>query len=131
MSETLVPFDEVLEAYDPAMAKEYSIDGTKNSGGQLAYFTDKEVVPEFAKAVFAQKVGSLSDKPVKSQFGYHVVEVQDKRQRQPASYEQVKTFLAAELQNEVLGELMDSWRKKADVKLFDINGDAIEPAAGE
>ena len=114
-----------------ALAKEYSIDATKDNGGQLNYFSEKDVVPEFAKAAFSQKIGEISKAPVKSDFGYHIVEVQDKRQRQPATYEQAKPFLAGQLQNAVLNEIVQKWRSKANVEIFDINGNAIEPAAGE
>lgn len=114
-----------------ALAKESSIDATKDNGGQLSYFSEKEVVPEFAKAAFSQKVGEVSSKPVKSEFGYHIIEVQDKRQRPPATFEVAKPFLAGQLQNVVLNEIMQKWRDEAKVEIFDINGDAIEPAAGE
>ena len=115
-----------------ALAKEHSFDtGTKEKGGQLAYVAENEVVPEFAKAAFAQEIGKLSAAPVKSQFGYHIIEVQDKRNRPVPEFEQAKLFLASQLRNVVLEEVLQKWRAADKVEVFDINGDAFEPAAGE
>jgi peptidyl-prolyl cis-trans isomerase C len=68
---------------------------------------------------------------VKSEFGYHVIEVQDKRNRPAATYEVAKPFLASQLQNAVLEEVLQKWRAAENVEIFDINGDAFAPAAGE
>jgi peptidyl-prolyl cis-trans isomerase C len=113
------------------LAKEMSIDGTKDTGGELNYFSEKDVVPDFAAAAFAQEVGKISAKPVKTEFGYHVIEVQDKRNRPAAEYDVAKPFLASQLQNAVLEEILQKWRADSDVEIFDINGDAFAPASGE
>jgi len=54
------------------LAKKYSLDGSKDYGGDLGYFTSAEMVPEFSKAVFALKVGETSQ-PVKTDFGWHII----------------------------------------------------------
>ncbi|MCB9981674.1 MAG: peptidylprolyl isomerase [Rhodospirillales bacterium] len=115
-----------------ALAKEHSIDATKDNGGSLGYISRQDqVIPEFLEAAFALKDGGVSKEPLKSEFGYHIIKVEDERMRPPASFEQAKPFLASQIQAQVLNELMLSWRADAKVEVFDINGDAIEPAAGE
>ncbi|MGB0720651.1 MAG: peptidylprolyl isomerase, partial [Bdellovibrionales bacterium] len=113
------------------LAKENSKDNTAANGGDLGYFAKNEVVPEFAEAAFELEPGTYGKKPVKSEFGYHVVKVEDRRMRQPADFEQAKPILEAQLRNAVLNEIVQGWRSKADIERYDINGDAIEPASGE
>lgn len=113
------------------LAKANSIDPTKDKGGELGYMAKTDqVIPEYLEAAFKQDVGEISKKPVKTDFGYHIIEVQEERIRPPASFEQAKPFLASQLRNAVLTDLVSKWRKEANVALFDINGDPIEPAAG-
>ncbi len=116
------------------LAKEYSKDGSSENGGELGYFSEKEVVPEFAKAAFETKIGEYTKKPVKSNFGYHIIKVEDKRKRPPAEFAQAKPYLEKELQRIVLDEMVKDWRENAEIERFDINGKPIteqEPAAGE
>lgn len=113
------------------LAKDNSIDGTAKNGGQLGYFVENEVVPEFSKAAFALPVGSYTKTPVKTQFGYHVIKSEDKRKREAAPFEQVKQFLETQVRREVLDEILKEWRAQAKIETFDINGDKIEPAAGK
>lgn len=116
------------------LAKANSKDGTASNGGQLGYFTEAEVVPEFAKAAFALEAGAVTGKPVKSEFGYHVIKLEEKRQRPAAEYEQIKPYLEGELRRAALDEVVSEWRKSAKVETFDINGKSVvaaEPAAGE
>lgn len=111
-----------------ALAKENSIDATKEKGGELNYFVKTDVVPEFGDAVFAMNVGDVSKKPVKSDFGYHVIEVLDKRQRQPVSYEEAKPLLAAQLRGQAMNIVVQRWRQESDVEVFDINGEPVKKA---
>lgn len=116
------------------LAKEVSIDATKENGGELGYMSKQDqVIPEYLEAVFAMEPGEVSKEAVKSQFGYHIIEVQDARNRPAPPFEsqQVKDFLSAQLRNAVLNEIVNEWREDAGVSIFDINGDPIEPAAGE
>lgn len=61
-----------------ALAKKYSSDGSRSKGGDLGYFTRGRMVPEFEQTAFNTPVGQVSE-PVKSQFGYHIIKVTDKR----------------------------------------------------
>lgn len=114
------------------LAKANSKDqGSAVKGGELNFFTANEVVPEFSKAAFEAELGTLIDAPVKSQFGYHVIKVQEERMRPPVSFEEAKPSIEAQLRDAVLDEVLREWRKDIKVEKFDINGEAIEPAAGE
>ncbi|TYR79317.1 peptidylprolyl isomerase PrsA [Priestia megaterium] len=101
------------------LAKEYSKDpGSKDKGGELGYFTKGKMVPEFDKAVFSMEAGKISD-PVKSQFGYHIIKVEDKKTNK---FEDKKEQIEKELKlkkaksiNEVIAKL----QKEADIKIED------------
>ncbi len=114
-----------------SIAKESSIDGTAASGGQLGYFAQTDVVPEFAEKAFSMKPGEITDKPVKTDFGYHIIKVEDKRIAPVPTYEEAKPFLEPQLRQVVLSELLEEWRNEKSIERFDINGEAIEPAAGD
>src|SRR5436190_23867993 len=74
------------------LAKSKSKDPGAADGGDLGYFTKDQMVPEFSEVAFKLDKGQLSD-PVKSQFGWHVIKVEDKRNRQPPEFEKVKDQL--------------------------------------
>lgn len=112
------------------LAKENSLDATKENGGELGYFVKEDVVPEFADAVFALSKDEVTSKPVKTEFGYHVIKMLDKRERQPATLEQAKPFLVAQLRGQVLNTVVQKWREDAKLEVYNINGEAIEPSAG-
>lgn len=86
--------------------------GADESGGDLDFFTKEQMVPEFADAAFGMEVGEISD-PVKTQFGYHVIKVTDKKEAGKMPFEEVKPQLEAFLKgqkdqagvNEVLAKL--------------------------
>lgn len=114
------------------LAEEYSKDiVSAKKGGDIGYFSENEVVPEFAEAAFAQEVGKHSFKPVKSQFGYHIILVEDRRTRPTPTMEDVKPILEGKIRQAALQDLFAEWRSAANIEVFDINGNAIEPAAGD
>src|SRR5579884_277795 len=71
------------------LAKEKSIDSTKDKGGDLGWFGRGVMVPEFEQAAFSLKVGEISQ-PVKTQFGYHIIQVLEKDPNHPVDAAQVK-----------------------------------------
>jgi peptidyl-prolyl cis-trans isomerase C len=74
------------------LAKAKSKDPGASDGGDLGWFTKDQMVPEFSEVAFKLDKGQLSD-PVKSQFGWHVIKVEDKRMRQPPEFEKVRDQL--------------------------------------
>ncbi|MBL4804274.1 MAG: peptidylprolyl isomerase [Alphaproteobacteria bacterium] len=114
------------------LAKEHSTDATKENGGELGYISkEDQVIPAFMDKVFELEPGEMTEKPLKTEFGYHIIEVTDARDRPPEPLERATPFLAAQLRGVVLNEIVQDWRDEANVQLFDINGNPIEPAAGD
>lgn len=112
------------------LAGEYTEDaGTKASGGDLGYFTKDMMVPEFADAAFGMNKGEVSKLPVQSQFGWHIIKVEDKRTRPQPSLDEVKPTIEAELRRELFTKTMDEWRKGAKIELYDVNGQPTSAGA--
>ena len=90
------------------LAKKKFKDPGASDGGDLGFFTKDQMVPEFSSVAFSLEPGKISD-PVKSQFGWHVIKVEDKRDRQPPEFDKVKdqleNFLARKSQSELITKL--------------------------
>lgn len=111
------------------LAKAKSKDpSAKQNGGDLGYFAKDEMVPQFAEAAFAMKPGELSATPVKSQFGYHVIKVEDRRMSSPPSLEQAKPAIREQLAEQTAETLVSDARAKAKVKKFDPEGKPLPEA---
>ena len=72
------------------LAKAKSEDSNKSDGGDLGWFSKGRMVPEFEEAAFALEKGAYTKTPVKSQFGFHVIKLEDRRDVQPPAFEQVE-----------------------------------------
>jgi peptidyl-prolyl cis-trans isomerase C len=102
------------------IAKEVSTDpGSGANGGDLGWFGPGQMVPEFEQAAFALEVGAHSKEPVQSQFGWHIIKVEDKRQQQPPAYEQVKEQFRSLVLREKYFALVEALRAKAAVDIAD------------
>lgn len=105
------------------LAKEYSKDKSNASnGGDLGYFAEGDMVKEFSDAAFALKKGEYTKSPVKTQFGYHIIMLEDKRDRPAPKFEEVKGQLEGQVKRDLLNKLVDDWRKGAQVETFDFDG---------
>ena len=100
------------------LAKEKSKDPGAAEGGDLGYFTKDQMVPEFADVAFKMYPGQLSN-PVKTQFGWHVIKVEDKRTKQPPEFEKVKDQIEAYLARKVQSDFIAKLRQSAKVERFD------------
>jgi peptidyl-prolyl cis-trans isomerase C len=78
------------------LAAEFGTDGTSTRGGDLGWFAKNEMVPEFADAAFAMEPGTISD-PVQSQFGWHLIRMDEKRDRELPALDEVREMLMGEL----------------------------------
>lgn len=100
------------------LAKKKSKDPGASDGGDLGFFTKDQMVPEFSAAAFALEPGKLSD-PVKSQFGWHVIKVEEKRNRQPPAFEQVKGQLESYAVRKAQAEYVAKLREAAKIERLD------------
>ena len=91
----------------------------KTSGGDLGFFGPGQMVPEFEKAAFALEIGAYTKEPVQSQFGWHVIKVEDKRTQQPPAFEAVKEQVKSLVLREKYVELVKKVRGEAKVDVTD------------
>jgi peptidyl-prolyl cis-trans isomerase C len=93
------------------LAKKKSKDPGASDGGDLGFFTKDQMVPEFSAVAFALEPGKISD-PVKSQFGWHIIKVEEKRNRKAPDFEQVKaqieTYVTRKAQADYVGKLREA-----------------------
>ncbi len=101
------------------IAREKSKDpGGAANGGDLGFFAKAQMVPEFAEAAFAMQAGQLSEAPVKTQFGWHIIKVEERRQRPIPSFEQVRGQIEDFLTRRVQADLVQRLRSEAQVERF-------------
>ncbi|HEV7434584.1 MAG TPA: peptidylprolyl isomerase [Pseudorhizobium sp.] len=123
------------------LAKEKSEDSNKSDGGDLGWFTKGRMVPEFEEAAFALEKGEYTKTPVKSQFGYHVIKLEDRRDVQPPALEQVEPQVRQLVMREKYLSIIEKAKAEREVEIMDealrtgyeeVNkAPDADPAAGE
>lgn len=114
-----------------ALANEKSIDpGSKVKGGDLGWFNPQGMVPEFGAAVAKLEKGKFTETPVKSQFGYHIIVLDDSRPLQFPPLEQVKEQLKQQLQQQNLKKFIEDMKAKAKIEVVAAPTTTSAPAAG-
>src|SRR5947208_3438019 len=107
------------------LAKKKSKDPGASDGGDLGFFTKEQMVPEFSAVAFALEPGKISD-PVKSQFGWHIIKVEEKRARTAPPFEQVKPQIETYVTRKAQADYVAKLRETDKVERMD---DKAEPAA--
>jgi peptidyl-prolyl cis-trans isomerase C len=105
------------------LAKKESKDPGASDGGDLGFFTKDQMVPEFSAAAFALEPGKISD-PVKTQFGWHVIKVEEKRTRKAPDFEQVKPQIETYVVRKAQADYVAKLRTAAKVERLDKPEDA-------
>jgi len=109
------------------LAKEKSIDPTKEkNAGDLGFFTKEQMVKEFAEAAFALKKGETAKAPVKTQFGWHVIRVTDRRSAPAPGFDEVKDQLRQKLAESIAQEEIVKLRGAAKISRFDAEGKPLK-----
>lgn len=91
------------------LAKEYSMDeATKELGGELGFFGRGKMVAEFEESAFALKLNEISE-PVKTKYGYHIIEVEEKKEAKEANYEESKDMIKEILLEEKIPTEYEKW----------------------
>lgn len=112
-----------------ALARERSKDkGSKANGGDLGWFDLHGMVPEFGDAVAKLAKGSFTEEPVKSQFGYHVILLEDSRAKALPPLEQIKPALQQKMQQQNLKKVIDELKAKAKIEIVQAAAPAVAPA---
>jgi peptidyl-prolyl cis-trans isomerase C len=105
------------------LARQHSIDkATAQEGGDLGFFMKEDFVPEFTQVAFKLEPGKFAKEPVKSQFGYHVIKVDERRRAKVKPLEQEKERIQSILVEKATTDLMKGLRSKATITIFDEKG---------
>ncbi len=101
------------------LAKSKSIGPSGKNGGDLSYFTKGQMVKPFEDAAFSLKPGEITKKPVKTQFGYHIIYLEDKKPESVAKFEEVKPEILATMKqeqfNKTIKDTIENQKKSAQI----------------
>jgi peptidyl-prolyl cis-trans isomerase C len=100
------------------LAKKKSKDPGASDGGDLGFFTKDQMVPEFANVAFTLEPGKVSD-PVKTQFGWHIIKVEEKRNRKPPEFDQVKAQIETYVVRKAQADYVAKLREAAKIERTD------------
>ena len=109
------------------LAKKKSKDPGASDGGDLGFFTKDQMVPEFSAVAFALEPGKISD-PVKSQFGWHIIKVEEKRNRKAPDFDQVKAQIETYVTRKAQADYVAKLREGAKIERLDQAANTPAPA---
>jgi peptidyl-prolyl cis-trans isomerase C len=99
------------------LAEEHSLGPTAEKGGDLGWFDSRRMVKPFADAVAEMEPGTYSEQPVQTQFGWHVIKLEETRTAEPPSFEEAKPRLEAAVRQQKVADALAQMRAEADVEL--------------
>jgi len=108
------------------LAKEKSVGPSKTNGGDLGWFDKRQMVKPFADAAFALKKGEFSKTPVKTQFGWHVILLEDRRRKAPPKYAAMKARLKDQLGSKLAAKEIERLRAEAKIVRFGPDGKPLD-----
>lgn len=108
------------------LAKETSTGPSGENGGDLGWFTRDAMVPAFAEAAFGLQPNTFTADPIQTEFGWHVILVEDRRTVPPPSFEELRPRLVERLGQEIAFTIANDMTKQADVQRFTLDGEPME-----
>jgi len=102
--------------------------GSKANGGELGWFDPRSMVPEFGAALAKLAKGEFTQEPVKSQYGYHVILLEDSRQKMIPTLDEVKPQLQQQVQQQNLQKVIEDLKGKAKIEITRSSAPAVLPA---
>ncbi|MDP6787978.1 MAG: peptidylprolyl isomerase [Rhodospirillales bacterium] len=108
------------------LAKAKSIGPTSDKGGDLGFFKRDGMLAEFSDAAFALNDGEITPTPVRTQYGWHVIKVVERRQARPPMFEEVEGEVRNRVTRDIGLEVMKTLRAAAEIKRFGPDGSVIE-----
>ena len=103
-----------------SLAKERSTGPSGKNGGDLGFFTADQMVPPFSKAAYALRKGETSDKPVQTQFGWHVIKVEDRRLAGARPFEELEPQIREQLVTKAYEKIIQQLRKTAKIEKMNL-----------
>ena len=104
------------------LAKKYSTDPSASSGGDLGYFGHDDMVKAFTDAAFALSPGRYSKTPVKTEFGWHVIKVEDHRVSTPPSFDEARQEVGQLVARDAVGAKLKELRNTAKIETYGLDG---------
>ena len=111
------------------LAKKHSTDPGSKSGGDLGYFGHDDMVKEFADAAFALPPGQYTKTPVKTEFGWHVIKVEDHRVTTPPSFDEARQEVSKLVAHDVVDAKLKELRSAAKVETYGLDGKPLPSTA--
>ncbi|MEE8559131.1 MAG: peptidylprolyl isomerase [Alphaproteobacteria bacterium] len=110
-------------------AKKNSVGPSAAQGGDLGYFSRDQMAAAFAEAAFGLKKGEMTQAPVETRFGWHVIVVEDIREAPPPSFEEKEEELRNEMSREVVSAEIEGLREGAMIERFNLDGSPLDEPA--
>lgn len=108
------------------LAQERSEGPSASRGGDLGFFKRGDMVPPFADAAFSLEPGQTTDTPVQTQFGWHVIQVVDRREVTPPALAEAREQIEQQIQQESVASLLGDLRATAEIERFNIDGTPLD-----